>query len=118
MNQPQDKKGESEPDRKIEPGLYTRGLRLNLTTAKDLHYQNIALPGFEKYKPPADESKYARAARLGLCFKCLYEGTDDVNRRPISRDMPYCEYCMIDMSIGTEKLERQKRLEVKLWFRD
>lgn len=92
----------------------------NFRSAKDIYFKRLGLADRPGPSNQIDHSNsiYARDARLGLCMKCHYEGTDDVNRRPISRAMPYCEYCMIDFSIGTEKIERKNRLEVKLWFKD
>jgi hypothetical protein len=103
----------------------------NFTNAKDIYFRGLGLPkrvdvnisqdnGMnntnEQYHHPNPNGKYERDARLGLCMKCHYEGTDDLDRRPASRAMPYCELCMIDFSIGTEKLERSSRHGVKKWF--
>jgi len=92
--------------------------------AKDIHYDRIKLKpkpvswdddNNGSKKPP--ETKYSRAARLGLCFGCFYEGTD-LSKRPANRDFGFCEECMIERSIGVEKLERKNKFEVRRWFKD
>jgi hypothetical protein len=94
--------------------------------AKDIHYDRIKLKpkpvswddtinGKNSKSPP--ETKYSRAARLGLCFGCFYEGTD-LSKRPANRDFGFCEECMIERSIGVEKLERKNKFEVRRWFKD
>ena len=93
-------------------------MNFHFRSAKDIYIKGLGLDEPDRGIQWDPNSKYARAARLGLCFKCFYEGTTDLTRRPASRAMPFCEHCMIELSYGTEKLERQKRLEVKLWFKD
>lgn len=111
---PEERKGE--PDRKIESGPYTRGLKQNFSTAKELYFDNIAMPGFSK-KPPEEETKYARAARLGLCFKCFREDQNP-DHRPRHRVFAYCPECNSAMDKGTEALISKQKLEVSKWFPD
>lgn len=107
------------------------------TNAKDLYFKKIALPlkkqsetytrglkisndklilSPDKSSPGYDpESKYARAARLGLCFKCLREDTNP-NHRPKHRIFAYCKECDEDFAIGTEKLVVRAQNEVERWF--
>jgi hypothetical protein len=105
----------------------------NFESAKDVYFKNIALPnpnsGYSrglritskpnKGKEPTWDanSKYARAARLGLCFHCLREDTDP-HHRPKHRSFGFCDECMAAMSSGIEGLELRKKLEVEEWFGD
>jgi len=112
----------------------------NFESAKDVYFKKIALPtkpspipnsGYNrglritsKYNPNKSKeptwdtnSKYARAARLGLCFHCLREDTNP-HHRPKNRAFGFCDECMAAMSLGIEGLELGKKLEVEKWFKD
>jgi hypothetical protein len=57
-----------------------------------------------KPKPQPNEikqgpSKYQRAVYEGLCLKCFYEGTDDINRRPRAPMDAFCPVCLKKMDI-------------------
>ena len=87
----------------------------NFKTAKDLYFDRIKTSGnYDGYDP---NSKYARAARLGLCFKCFREDTDP-NRRPAHKGFAFCKECMIKLSMGVEKLELENKYEVHKWFKE
>lgn len=104
-------------NKRDELAPYTRGLKTNFSSAKDLYFNDIALPGFTKQKQnqPKQETKYARAARLGLCFKCFREDTNP-QHRPRHRVFAYCPECYSKMDIGTEALVSKQSLEVEEWF--
>ena len=103
-----------EPDRKIIAGPYTRGLKSNFNSAKDMYFEKIALPGFQN-SLKLDDTKYARAAKLGLCFHCMREDHDP-NHRPKHRVFGFCPECMLEKAIGTEKLVLKAEQEVNKWF--
>lgn len=117
----------------------------DFTNAKDLYFKKIAMPtreerassgyhrglritGNNNKRPIFDinkplstanqpESKYARAARLGLCFKCMRED-ENPDHRPRHRVFAYCKECDEDFAIGTEKLVIKAQNEVNRWFKD
>lgn len=95
---------------------FTKGLNPNFKNAKRLYFDNIKLPGFANDIPQQDpDSKYARAARLGLCFKCLRED-ENPDHRPRHVMLPYCKECNENFAIGTEKLVIRAEREVSRWF--
>ena len=89
----------------------------NFRKATDVYYDRIKLKPTGKIPYGDPNSKFARAARLGLCFHCLREDTDP-KHRPKNRAFGFCEECMAAMSLGIEGLELRKRLEVEEWFKD
>ena len=50
-----------------------------------------------------------------ICGRCKYEG-NDTTRRPLADNYYFCEQCMADLSIGTEKLVRQSQVLAKRWL--
>ena len=106
-----------EPNKKITAGPYTRGLKLSFTNAKNMYIENLMLPGASRLKHLENETKYARAARLGLCFKCFREDTNP-DHRPRHQIFAYCPECYSEMDKGTEALISKQKLEVKQWFPD
>ena len=86
----------------------------NFRSAKDVYFDKIKLPEYDDYDR---NSKFARAARLGLCFHCFREDNDP-NRRPKHKGFAFCKECMIEMSLGVEKLELTNNYEVHKWFKD
>lgn len=91
---------------------YHRGLRINNNTNRPIF--DINKPLSTANQP---ESKYARAARLGLCFKCQREDQNP-DHRPRHRVFAYCKECEENFAIGTEKLVIKARNEVERWFPD
>ena len=90
----------------------------NFSKAKDLYFNKLKLPGKPTQVEKADpNSKYARAARLGLCFSCLREDTDP-HHRPAAPNLGLCKECMIEKAIGVDKLELSNNYQVHLWFKD
>lgn len=104
------------------------------TNAKDLYINNLQvqptdtnsnISQIDKEKKPKDkairkaksknkkkESKYARAVRLGLCLKCFYEGTDNLEfRRPRNPMDGFCRQCAVKMASGQERIEKQRQLK-------
>ena len=88
-------------------------------TAKNLYFNGLKLPGIDNgdIPQPDPNSKYARAARLGLCFKCFREDTNP-NHRPRHVAYPYCPECYANFHVGVERLEKKNWLEVNKWFVD
>lgn len=88
----------------------------NFRKATDVYYDRIKLKPKTNEVPNHDpNSKYARASRLGLCFKCLREDTNPMHR-PKHRGFAFCDECMASMSLGIEGLELRKKLEIEEWF--
>lgn len=102
----------------------------SFTNAKDLYINNLRVcpnnsGNSDKEKKPKDkatpkakpknkkkESKYARAVRLGLCMKCFYEGTDNLEfRRPRNPMDGFCRQCAVKMASGQERIEKQRQLK-------
>ena len=90
--------------------------RFDFTTAKNLYIKGTQLPETSNHSL-YDNSKYADAARKGLCFKCFYDGPD-LNRRPSKVVFGFCKQCMIEQRMGVEKLEAKNWNEVDKWFGD
>lgn len=87
-------------------------------SGKDVYYDRIRMPGFKDNISREDpNSKYARAARLGLCFKCFTED-ENPQHRPKHRVFAFCPDCMEDMAKGMERLELRTKNEVNRWFKD
>jgi hypothetical protein len=90
----------------------------NFRKAKYVYFDKLKLPG-KPLQPLKEDpnSKYAQAARLGLCFHCFREDTDPTHR-PAAANMAFCKECMIEMTVGVDKLELQNKYEVHRWFSD
>jgi hypothetical protein len=88
----------------------------NFKSAKDVYFDRLKLPKKPKIPEVDPNSKYAQAARLGLCFRCFREDTDP-NHRPAAANLAFCKECMIEMTIGVDKLELQNKYEVHKWFK-
>jgi hypothetical protein len=106
--------------------------KANFTNAKDIYIRGLGIPrkvdvnvsqdnGMNntnerqyRYNP---NGKYERATRLGLCFRCNREDTDP-KHRPRNKVFAYCQECMMDLSVGMERLELKASYEVKKWFGD
>lgn len=97
--------------------FYSRGLKTNFTSGKDLYLNKIALPGFSQDHQDSKDSKYTKAAKLGLCFHCMREDTNPLHR-PKHRIFAYCPECMAEMGIGMDALEQRSKTEVEKWFSD
>ena len=90
----------------------------NFKSAKKIYIDKIAMPGFNKEIPLQDpHSKYARAAKLGLCFHCFRED-ENPKHRPTHRMFAFCPECYADMGKGVEALEAKSKREVEKWFGD
>lgn len=94
---------------------YQTMISANFRNAKDLHIKSLGLE--DKGMEWDPNSKYARAARLGLCFKCFREDTDPTHR-PRHLVFAYCQECMTEMATGVEKIELRNRYEVHKWFKE
>lgn len=77
------------------------------------------MPGFgdNDVSQQDQKSKFAQAVRLGLCFRCMREDTNP-KHRPKSAIFAFCQECMADMSLGTEKLVLKAEQDVNRWFGD
>lgn len=95
---------------------FTRGLNSNFRSAKDVYFSKIKMPGFNNDIPQQDpKSKYAYAARKGLCFHCMRED-ENPQHRPKHLIYAFCPECMMEMSTGTEKLVLRAQNEINTWF--
>jgi len=98
----------------------------NFSKAKDIYFNKLKLPSTSNKSNSTNNnnndtkadpnSKYAHAARLGLCFHCLREDTDPTHR-PAAVNLAFCKECMIEMTLGVDKLELRNRYEVHKWFK-
>ena len=93
----------------------------NFKSAKELYTRGLSLPKTRDYTEDQNikfdnNSKYARAARLGLCFKCFRED-ENPDHRPRHLLFAFCPECYSDMKLGVERLEAKNWLEVNKWFK-
>ena len=86
-------------------------------SARELYYDRIKLT---KALPSTAitnlDSKYARAAELGLCFHCFRED-ENPKHRPRHLAYAFCDECMTELSIGLDKIERLENQETEKWFK-
>jgi len=88
----------------------------NFRSAKDVYFDKIRMPGFNENIPEADKnSKYAIAAKHGVCFHCFREDENPLHR-PKHRVFAFCPECMAEMAKGVEALELRTKQEVEKWF--
>ena|SRR5215831_11195457 len=88
----------------------------NFKSAKDVYFDRIKLI---KNKVGQEikwdqNSKYAIAARDGLCFHCFRTDTNP-DHRPAHAIFGLCRECDANLSYGYEKIARLEELETRRW---
>ena len=95
---------------------------MKFQSAKDLYFDRLKMPNSREQDEATEQnnnnnknpSKYEIAAKQGLCFHCMRNDTNP-RHRPRHQIFGLCPECDAQMSIGYEKTERMKNLQLEEW---